>query len=277
MKSNGLKYSIYLVFVSLLVGCSAASTALRSDTDWNNRTLLQRYEALVADTCGWQTLSFSGKVKMTSPEKHSCTAKIFMVRDSLIHISFRAYGVEGAVVRIMSDSVSIYDKVDKVVMSTSIGKFFGESNISLYDVQLLILGRFPASLVSRDPFVHKSKTAKEWSIGSQIPDEDSSFRWTILIDTSLNLPSEAKFFTQTAKAYLEYSKWKNVADLTIPTSCVLAYSHSFISERYSLRFSISTGSVKVNQGQAPRWRVGRDARAADFDQMKHQLINNTMQ
>lgn len=275
MKTPGLKLIIATILSVVAAACSSVGTALRTSVDWSDVPLQVRYDSLRAAAPGWRTISFSGKVRMTAPEKHSCTASFFMKRDSLIHVSLRAYGVEGAVIRVTPDSVFIYNKVDKIVTGTSTDRFFGDTGIALSDLQDILLGQLPAGIISGHDASMTSRRGN-WSIASVAGTGGAALASVVTVETRTNLISSADFSTNTASTRLRFDKWGDVAGSIVPTQSEVTYSHHKLDNRYSLSLKLTAKSLKINQGRTPAWRVSRDAVRADYDLIHNQLIS-TMQ
>ncbi|MDE5608249.1 MAG: DUF4292 domain-containing protein [Muribaculaceae bacterium] len=248
------------------------STSFRSSTDWSVLPLAERYDSLCADTLDWQTISFVGKLKMTSPENHSCSARFFMVKDSLIHISIRAYGVEGAVIRLTRDSVSIYNKVDKVIVETSMSRFFGNTGITIYDIQNIAMGRIPINHFSVSESVMTAKRGGLWSLVQDVDHNYSGIHSEFTISSSSNMPVGAVFLTQTASTDIQYNKWSDFGSMLMPAGYDLTFTHRGLAKKIAFNLKVAPKGLKINQGQIPAWKVGRGIVRTDYDQIYHQLI-----
>lgn len=89
----------------------------------------------------WQTVSLSGKLKMTGlPVTPS--VKIFMQRDSLVQISLRAPFVgEVGRAEITDSTLLVVNKMDKRYVEERLDSALANYPVSLADVQELLLGR----------------------------------------------------------------------------------------------------------------------------------------
>ncbi|MDE6801718.1 MAG: DUF4292 domain-containing protein [Muribaculaceae bacterium] len=263
-----MKWFVLAVLTVVMVGCSTLSRSVGRSTNWSNVPLSDRYDSLRADTIVWETISFSGKVNVKSPESNSCSARLFMYNDSLIHISLRAYGVEGAVVRMTRDSVSIYNKIDKVLVKTTLNRFLGNSGYSLNDIQDILLGRVPARVFDGFPAISALRGGA-WKIATGA---DSNISAEYLVNAQINMPSSADFTSEAAHTLIRYGKWNDAGGLNIPEMCELTYTHRGVADKYAFTMKISSKSLKINQGNAPKWHVAKDAAMADFDQLYNQFI-----
>lgn len=91
----------------------------------------------------FQTFSSKSKIEVTGPDiNQSVSAQIDMVADSIIGISLRVIGIEGARMRITPDSVQIIDRLNQTYLSKGF-EFIQQQfalEISFADLQNLIAG-----------------------------------------------------------------------------------------------------------------------------------------
>lgn len=268
MKSSLAKIIAFVCLMAVAVGCRSIRTLVTAD--YSHVTLADRFEAFQTDTACWQTLALSAKVKISAPVKESCTVKIFMVKNELIYLSFRAYGVEGAVAKVTPDSVAFYNKSDKILIETSFDNFFGNSAVSLADVQNILIGRPAFSLLDYTTSLPKEKGRNEWTV--PLSSVHQKFAGMYVVDSRSNLPSALTIDAPKSSLDITYYKWASASDMVVPTGNDLRLSVMPTDERLILSMKLSPGSVKVNEGRAPKWRVGRDATREDFNQIVNQLI-----
>jgi hypothetical protein len=73
----------------------------------------------------------------------SLSGRATIVRDSLVNVSMRVLGMEVAVVNMTPDSVVFVDKYHKYLFAESLHSLMGSHNLSLGDIQDIILGLKP--------------------------------------------------------------------------------------------------------------------------------------
>lgn len=104
----------------------------------------QRSE-LIADLAGtyspWHDVYMPISLDLKRPVSMGISGRATMVRDSLIHISLRMLGFEVAVAHVTPDSVWLVDKYHKYVCSAPTSAITGANNLSLSDLQDMLLGR----------------------------------------------------------------------------------------------------------------------------------------
>lgn len=93
-----------------------------------------------ADTV-WHTLYAPVKVNVSSPMSLGASGRATMVRDSLVHLSLRFFGMEVAQVRADRDSAWLVDKYHKIYTSMPLAGLTASSGLTLADVQDLLLGQ----------------------------------------------------------------------------------------------------------------------------------------
>lgn len=130
-----------------LGGCSAGKQAGRQEagtpipTDAAMQTPSQRYNKLCATYGDWQDVAMPVRISLTQPKRVSFQAKATMKRDQWIHFSVRLLGFELASVFVTNDSVHAIDKYHKLYLSESLSKLIGGADITIGDIQDLMLGR----------------------------------------------------------------------------------------------------------------------------------------
>ncbi|MDE7426594.1 MAG: DUF4292 domain-containing protein [Muribaculaceae bacterium] len=89
----------------------------------------------------WQDVSLPVKVSIRKPASVTLSGRLTMVRDRSIHLSFKMLGIEVASAYVDRDSVFIYERLHKYLLAEPMSRLSGKSNISLTDMQDLILAR----------------------------------------------------------------------------------------------------------------------------------------
>lgn len=89
----------------------------------------------------WTDVQCPVAVQMAAPVQISASGRCTMVRDSLIHLSLRAMGMEAGVVRITPDSVWIVDRYDGNYLAEPLDSILGGYPLRLADIQSLLMGQ----------------------------------------------------------------------------------------------------------------------------------------
>lgn len=135
------------IIATSLAGCSSSKKAGHQQagepipTDAALQTPRQRYDALCAAYGDWQDVSMPVRISLNEPKKVSFQAKATMKRNRWINFSVRLFGFELASVFVDTDSVHAIDKYHKLYLSESLSKLVGGADISIGDIQDLMLGR----------------------------------------------------------------------------------------------------------------------------------------
>lgn len=235
-------YIWFLVGLSLMcfaAGCSTRRAVYCSSTDWKRLPYTVRIDSLQSLLPEWSSISFSGKTTISIPEKHSASVKIFMVRDSMIHASLRMYGVEGAIISMTEKSVAIYDKVNGIYSEAPFSTLMGHSHISLSDLQNIICGSFFPS---------------------------DSVAGSLILNDKTNFPEKIRFVSPRVDTNVNYSRWENTPKGYLPAR-VEAFLKNFNGRHCKINLKLSIGSVRYDTGRVPVWRIARNIRAVDFDQL----------
>ncbi|MBO5053588.1 MAG: DUF4292 domain-containing protein [Muribaculaceae bacterium] len=89
----------------------------------------------------WHDVKMPVKVAIDEPMSMSMSGRATLVRDSLINISMRVFGMEVAVVNITADSVLVIDKYHKYYFNESLSNVMGSHKITVGEMQNIMLGR----------------------------------------------------------------------------------------------------------------------------------------
>ncbi len=140
----------------------------------------------------------------------SASGRATLVRDSLIHISLRFFGMEIAQLRADRDSAWLIDKYHKIYTSVPLAKLTAASDMTLADVQELLLGReslsdlLPeaagrVSLETSDPvsspagkvaaLVQFAAKVKRRDITGALRWDFDRARWNVPLDDSWDVPA----------------------------------------------------------------------------------------
>ena len=148
-RTAGLSLPIFLTFMlTLLAGCSSQRGAQKHNkteaevpADVSLQTPQQRFDALCRSYADWQDVSLPLSVSLRSPKSISFSARAVMKRGAWISMSVRMLGFEVASVYVDNDSVHAIDKFHKAYLSESIKGLFGNVDVTVADLQDLLLGR----------------------------------------------------------------------------------------------------------------------------------------
>ena len=120
---------ILLATVLLLAACSTS-----------RKTAGKTVGTAAADTV-WHTLYAPVKINLTSPMTFGASGRATMVRDSLVHISMRFFGMEVAVVRATADSAWVVDRFHKLYTVVPMSALTARTALTLGAVQDIMLGK----------------------------------------------------------------------------------------------------------------------------------------
>lgn len=175
---------------------------------------MRKAAAPVEETAtAWHTLYTPVRISLQKPAAFSASARATLVRDSLIHFSVRVFGMEVAQLRADADSAWLIDKYHKIYTSVPLAALARKHDISLGQVQDLILGQ--ASLADIMPAAAEMVTvaaadyaatpagpvAREVQISAQVHRRDvaaslrwdlDKARWNTAVDTRWTPPSNCK-------------------------------------------------------------------------------------
>lgn len=113
-----------------------AETSLASDADMA-RTLRN-----IVDSYGdWQRLRVPVTVELSQPKSVSISGTAIMERDKSIMIMLKYFGFEVGSLYLTDDSITVVDKIHKSYFKESVGKFLGGFNVSISNLQDLLVGR----------------------------------------------------------------------------------------------------------------------------------------
>lgn len=100
-----------------------------------------RYTMLTESWKPWNDVEVGVNVSLTSPVKLNASGKAWMKRGEWISISVRMLGFEVATLWVDRDSVVAVDKFHKKYVSEPTSGVFGNADVTLDDIQDLLLGR----------------------------------------------------------------------------------------------------------------------------------------
>lgn len=124
----------------MLAGCSSLKKTQTSDAALN-ATARERVDSLVASYADWSTVSMPVRLSISEPKPFSVTAQCVMRRNAYVSMSVRMLGFEVASVWIDNDSVHAVDKYHKRYLSEDFRRFMGGADVTIGDLQDLLLGR----------------------------------------------------------------------------------------------------------------------------------------
>ncbi len=127
-----IKDKITALVVCLLL--TASFTACHSSKSATSKTN-------AAGTEQWHDVRLPVKVSLKSPMSMSLSGRATMVRDSVINISMRVFGMEVAVAHVNNDSVFFIDKHNKYYFAEPLQSVLGTHKMTVAQMQNLILGQ----------------------------------------------------------------------------------------------------------------------------------------
>lgn len=213
-------------------------SASLSRVDWEKFPYEVRLDSLRSRLPDWQEISFAGKATIFSAGKETASMRVYMVRDSLIHVSLRMYGMEGGIIRATRDSVMLYNKHDNYYSATSFADLMGHSGVTFSDFQDLILGAY-------------------------FPNNDLVDNYCL--DGKTNFPVSLRFATS-SKPSVTYGRWEDVGPGFIPTR-VQGTLTSLRGHRFKIELRLTGRTVKFDKVKIPSFRVARNAQCVDFSSL----------
>lgn len=242
-----------------------------------------RFDSMVETYKPWHTLSVPVKVELRSPSKLSLSGRAYMVRDSLIHVSMRVFGLEVAVLRATPDSVFCIDKIHKLAVVENLTELTRRTGLTLGQLQRLMLGR--AFVPGDDSAV--SRRSRQLSLDDS---GDGTGAWTmtatpkhgdgyrILYEvggTDNQLSSLQVSVTGHNPVTIGYADWTQCALGFMPRSMSCAASVSSKDVEAVLRYT--PGSVSVDSGDVPSFRrPGGDYRIIKAADLLKKLSSSTV-
>lgn len=139
--------AIALMAAGIMAACSSTKSSTKRNTttetpsEISQQTPAQRYQEVCRTYGDWQDVTLPVKVSLTSPKSISVSARAAMKRGEWISLSVRMLGFEVASLFVDRDSVHVVDRYHKAYVSESLSKVFGNSGVSVADMQDLLLGR----------------------------------------------------------------------------------------------------------------------------------------
>lgn len=88
----------------------------------------------------WSDLKLPVSVNVSKPKSIRISGSMSMVKNQSIYISLRFFGMEVAAAYVTGDSVYAYAKMQRVYVAESIGDALGGLNITVGDLQNILLG-----------------------------------------------------------------------------------------------------------------------------------------
>lgn len=140
--------TLIAVLAVTLGACSSSRRATRDNltrneipADVTRQNPQQRYSELCGSYGDWEDVTLPLRVNVTAPKSLSVSARATMTRGKSISISVRMLSFEVASVYADSDSLHVADRYHKAYLSESLAKVFGGDQVSITDIQDLLLGR----------------------------------------------------------------------------------------------------------------------------------------
>ncbi len=133
--------AVVLAVALSLGACSSNPSRKGGESSSLDQSLSARFASMVNNRGEWTQLQVPVKIKLNSPEKFSISGRAYMIRGKRIYISLRILGMEVATADIEGDSVWVADKFNKRYIAEDIKSIMGGGDISISDLQDLLLGR----------------------------------------------------------------------------------------------------------------------------------------
>lgn len=145
-KPRTLHIIIYIALTVVIAACSSHRQNVSSDTTATTQQQRPGKRSTLIAELGesysvWHDVYMPVSLNLKRPISFGISGRATMVRGSLIHVSLRMLGFEVAVAHVTEDSVWLVDKYHKYVCSAPTSAITGANNLSLSDLQDMILGR----------------------------------------------------------------------------------------------------------------------------------------
>lgn len=139
--ASGALLTALALGVLTLGACSSNPSRKGSETPAQTVSLTARFNDIVTRQKPWTSLQVPVKIKMSSPAGFSISGRAYMERGKRIYLSLRMLGIEIATADIEGDSVWVADKYHKRLVAEDIKSLMGGADITVADIQDLMLGR----------------------------------------------------------------------------------------------------------------------------------------
>lgn len=113
---------------------SSSSSSAVNDRD-------QRVAALFDSYGQWNDLSLSVRCRLKAPKKLTVSGKATMIRGKEISVSLRMLGFEVAGLYADTDSIYVWEKMNRTMLVAPLSRLTEVSGVSLSDIQDILLGR----------------------------------------------------------------------------------------------------------------------------------------
>lgn len=139
--------AIAIAATGIIASCSSSKSTSQRDipgevpAEISLQTPSQRYQELCKTYGDWQDVTLPVRVSLEAPKSMSVSARASMKRDQWISISVRMLGFEVASMYVDRDSVHVVSRYHKAYVSESLQRIFGNNDVSVGDIQDLLLGR----------------------------------------------------------------------------------------------------------------------------------------
>lgn len=264
-----LRHIITLLLLAALAAtysCSTQKSIVKErEGDYASMTLAERFNALAQSQKEWEKLQFPIKTALLKPEKFSLSGRAYMLRGEYLHFSMRFLGMEVATLHIDGDSITFVDKYHKKYFAESTKNVFAGAQISVSDIQDILLGRVFAGKDGR--LTEKSlknvtlkDSGKDWTVAPKSKIHGVAYHFVIDTDANILTALEATHRKHVYKA---------------------VYANSFESEKhgifnqeinFSLPLAKKTAEVKITSNiKSAKWDYSNKFQTPDltgYEQMK---------
>ncbi|MBD5255802.1 MAG: DUF4292 domain-containing protein [Barnesiella sp.] len=211
----------------------SSSPTLQSDADID-----RQLSAVIGSYGSWQRLRVPVTVEINRPKNISISGTAIMERDKSVMIMLKYFGFEVGSLYLTSDSVTVIDKIHKSYAKESIRSFLSGFNVSVANVQDILLGRLfvpgqPTASVSAFDKAEKERvSADEWILipRGALKGVDYGFRFSpadllsaLICQSGANPPVTCVYDTpvstpagpMSAEISVSYERGKSVIDASL--------------------------------------------------------------
>ena len=248
-----------VVIALLAAACGTHRRAVESQ-ETALSSVEDRFDRMIETYRPWHTVNVPVKVELRSPARLSLSGRASMVRDSLIHISMRVFGLEVAVLHATPDSVYCIDKVHKLVVAERLDGLTDRTGLTIGQLQQLLLGRFFVPGEDGAPS-RRSKHLKlnaapdsldSWTM-TATPRRGPEYLLLYTVGASDNQLSSLEVSLPAGKSLtFGYSDWKSCDLGSLPRT--LTCSTTVASKKLDAQLQYSPTNLSVDSDDIPSFR-----------------------
>lgn len=234
----------------------------------------QRFDSLVATYADWQDVQMPVRLQLTSPKSFGVTARCNMRHDRWIQFSVRMLGFEVARVWIDNDSIHAVDRYHKRYLSEGLRRFLGNADVSLANLQDMMLGRAFIAGKGGGTLTGASMSQVRVEPSEQgvmiLPKSvPSGFNYGFILSNSGNCLEAASVMAGESSAVtVNYSGFLSTAAGSV---CSVASMQTVKGKPIDLSLKWNLESARWNRGEELRWETPRGYTRVQADRLLKML------